>query len=153
MSSILKTSLYAGLVSGTIDIGAACLINAVMPGPVLRAIASGLLGAATSHETWVYGLGLILQWAMSILIAAIFVVAAVKLPALLRRWIVAGTIYGFVVFIVMNFVVVPLSAARQPHVTPSFVIENLLAMILFGLIVAYVARRMQGKPSVSIAVI
>jgi hypothetical protein len=149
MTAKLKTSIYAGFIAGTVDIGAACLINLVRPAPVLRAIASGVLGSPVPHEAWVYVLGMILQWAMSILIAAVFVIAAAKLPVLLRRWIAAGSIYGVVVFMVMNFVVVPLSAARQPPVTASFVVENLLAMILFGLIVAYMARLMQSKPAAS----
>jgi uncharacterized membrane protein YagU involved in acid resistance len=141
----MKTSIYAGLIAGTIDIGAACTINMVGPGPILRFIASGLLGAPLPHETWVYCLGLGLQWMMSIIIAAIFVVAATKIPALLRRWIAAGIAYGIVVYFVMTFVVVPLSRAKSGHVTMSSFVENLLAMILFGLIVAYMAQRMAPK--------
>jgi hypothetical protein len=138
----VRCSIYAGLVAGTIDIGAACMINMVRPGPVLRAVASGLLGAGAPREVWVYVLGMILQWAMSILIAAFFVIAASRVPALLRRWIAAGIAYGIVVFIVMTFAVVPLSAARQPHITASFVAANLAAMIVFGLIVAYMSQRL-----------
>jgi hypothetical protein len=143
--ALQKSSITAGLVAGTVDLGAACAINGVRPGPVLRFIASGLLGSPLPHENWVYWLGLILQWAMSILIAAIFVIAAVKMPVLLRRWPAAGIAYGAVVFVVMNFVVVPLSRAKAGPITPSFVVENLLAMILFGLIVAYFARQGQVR--------
>jgi uncharacterized membrane protein YagU involved in acid resistance len=145
MASILKTSIYAGLIAGTIDIGAACTINMVGPGPILRFIASGLLGTPLPHETWVYCLGMGLQWMMSIIIAAIFVIAATKIPALLRRWIAAGIAYGIVVYFVMTIVVVPLSKAKSGHVTMSSFVENLLAMILFGLIVAYMAQRMAPK--------
>ena len=145
----MKTSIYAGLIAGTIDIGAACTINRVGPGPILRFIASGLLGAPLPHETWVYCLGLGLQWMMSIIIAAIFVIAATKIPALLRRWIAAGIAYGIVVYFVMTFVVVPLSRAKSGHVTMSSFAENLLAMILFGLIVAYTAQRMAPKAAAS----
>ena len=148
MASILKTSIYAGLIAGTIDIGAACTINMIDPGPILRFIASGLLGTPLPHETWVYCLGMGLQWIMSIIIAAIFVIAATKIPALLRRWIAAGIAYGIVVYFVMTFVVVPLSMAKSGHVTMSSFVENLLAMILFGLIVAYMAQRMAPKAAV-----
>ena len=149
MASILKTSIYAGLIAGTIDIGAACTINKIGPGPILRFIASGLLGTPLPHETWVYCLGMGLQWMMSIIIAAIFVIAAIKIPALLRRWIAAGIAYGIVVYFVMTFVVVPLSKAKAGHVTMSSFAENLLAMILFGLIVAYMAQRMAPKAAAS----
>jgi hypothetical protein len=141
MASKLKTSILAGLIAGTIDIGAACTINMIGPGPILRFIASGLLGSPLPHETWVYCLGLGLQWLMSTIIAGIFVIAAGKLPLLLRRWVAAGIAYGIVVYFVMTFVVVPLSKAKGGHVTMTSFVENLLAMILFGLIVAYVARR------------
>jgi hypothetical protein len=36
---------------------------------------------------------------------------------------------------------VPLSRAKSGHMTALSTVENLLAMILFGLIVAYIARR------------
>jgi hypothetical protein len=139
MASPLKTSIIAGLVAGTIDIGAACTINRIGPGPILRFIASGLLGTPLPHEAWIYALGLGLQWLMSIIIAAIYVAAARRMPVLLRRWIGAGIAYGIVVYFVMTFVVVPLSRAKAGHVTVTSFIENLLAMMLFGLIVAYTA--------------
>jgi uncharacterized membrane protein YagU involved in acid resistance len=142
MASTLKTSIYAGLIAGTIDIGAACTINQVAPPPILRFIATGLLGPGLPREPWVYCLGMVLQWAMSIIIAAIFIVAAKRIPALSRRWIPAGIAYGVVVYFVMTFVVVPLSRARSGHVTWKSFVENLLAMIVFGLIVSYAARRM-----------
>jgi hypothetical protein len=147
MPSTLKTSICAGLIAGTIDIGAACAINHVGPVPILRFIASGLLGAPLAREPWVYCLGMGLQWMMSIIIAAIFVAASTKIPALLRRWAAAGIAYGIVVYFVMTFVVVPLSRAKAGHVTMESFAENLLAMILFGLIVAYTAQRMASKRS------
>jgi uncharacterized membrane protein YagU involved in acid resistance len=90
-------------------------------------------------------LGLVPQWAMSILIAAIYSFAASMWPVLARRWVLWGTLYGVVVFIVMNYVVVPLSAVhRIPHFTARMFAENMLAMLLFGLIVAYFARNARG---------
>jgi hypothetical protein len=139
VTSPLKTSILAGLTAGTIDIGAACVINRIGPGPILRFISSGLFGTPLPHETWVYAMGLGLQWLMSIIIAAIYVTAARHMPVLLRRWILAGIAYGIVVYFVMTFVVVPLSRAKAGHVTVSSFIENLLAMMLFGLVVAYIA--------------
>ncbi len=145
MASILKASIAAGLIAGTIDIGAACTINQVGPVPILRFISSGLLGTPLPHEPWVYCLGMILQWLMSIIIAVIFMLAAARIPALLRNWIASGIVYGVGVYFVMTFVVVPLSRARGGHITMASFVENLLAMILFGLIVAYTARRMMPR--------
>lgn len=145
MASAFKTSIYAGLVAGTIDIGAACTINQIGPVPILRFIASGLLGTPLPHEPWVYCLGMVLQWLMSIIIAGVFVFASSKIPALLRNWVAAGIAYGIVVYFVMTFVVVPLSRAKSGHVTMISFAENLAAMIVFGLIVSYIAQRMATK--------
>ena len=80
------------------------------------------------------------------LIAAVYVIASrVALP-LAHRWILGGLGYGVVIFFVMNYVVVPLSAwKRVPHFSPWTFTENMIAMLLFGLIVAFFARRPAGS--------
>ncbi len=64
-----------------------------------------------------------------------------RLPVLYRRPWTFGALYGVGVYLVMTFVVVPLSAAN-PHHLPSLksVALNLVAMILFGLILALTGR-------------
>jgi uncharacterized membrane protein YagU involved in acid resistance len=138
----LSAVLYGGFVAGTLDIGAAALINMISPIVILKAIASGVLGKpAFAGGTSVAILGLVLQWAMSLLIAAIFVFAARRLPRLVVHWPTWGVAYGVVVFFVMNYVVRPLSAAwPKTHFTPASFVWNMLAMLLFGLIVAYCAH-------------
>jgi hypothetical protein len=139
----LSAILLGGFIAGTIDIGAAALINFISPLLILHFIAGGLLGkAALAGGAAVGVLGLGLQWAMSLLIAAVYVVACGRLPVLRRRWIASGVAYGVVVFFVMNYVVVPLSAwGRWPHFSAEKFAENLLAMLIFGLIIAFFAQR------------
>ena len=134
--------LLGGLIAGTIDVGAAALINGVNPIRILHFIAGGILGkAALASDPINPALGLALQWIMSLLIAAVYVFAAQRLPLLRRRWIECGLAYGVVVFFVMNYVVVPLSAWRKvPSFTVASFVENLIAMLLFGVIVAYFVR-------------
>ncbi|MGH8182880.1 MAG: hypothetical protein ACREPH_04385 [Rhodanobacteraceae bacterium] len=131
-----------GLLAGTIDIGAAALINMIDPRIILRFIAGGLLGkAALQGGTSSMWLGLLLQWGMSLLIAAIFVLAALRLRWMTVRPVWAGMAYGTVVFFAMNYVVMFFSAwHRVNHFTPATFVENLAAMLLFGLIVAFSAR-------------
>jgi len=146
-ASVLTAILRGGLLAGTVDIAAASLINGINPLIILRAIASGLLGrAAFQGGLPVALLGLVLQWAMSLLIAAIFVVAARRMAWMRRRWIAAGLAYGVVVFVVMEYMVVPLSAAMRPHFTTWSLLENVAAMLLFGLIVSRFARGGAGRP-------
>ena len=138
----LTPILAGGFIAGTIDIGAACLINQVDPIIILQAIAGGILGRQSFRDGLpAAALGLVLQWVMSVLIAAIFVYATRWLTWLKRQWLAAGLAYGVVVFLVMNYVVVPLSALKHsPHFTASRFVENLLAMLLFGVIIAFCAR-------------
>lgn len=146
--SELTAILLGGFVAGTVDVGAAALINLLSPIRILQFIAGGLLGkAALSGGIPVALLGLVLQWLMSMIIAAAYVFAASRLPVLGRRWIGFGLGYGVVVFFVMNYVVVPLSAwARWPHFTPYSFAANMAAMLLFGLIVAFFARTQPAAP-------
>lgn len=139
----LRAVVIAGFVAGTIDIGSAALINGQAPGVILQAIASGVLGSASFSEgarSEVIGLGL--QWMMALIIAALYVAAANLLPVFRRAWVKGGLLAGVVIFAVMNYVVVPLSAVgRAPRFSASKFCENLLAMFIFGLIIAYCARR------------
>lgn len=137
--------VLAGFIAGTIDIGAAAIINRISPFIIAQAIASGLLGKSSYGGGWdTAALGVALQWTMSLIIAAVFCILAQQLPILRQRWIAAGLAYGVVIFIVMNYVIVPLSSAYpgNSHPMPAAkIVENLIAMLLFGLIVSYFAKR------------
>lgn len=139
--------LAGGFIAGTIDIGAAALINMIDPRIILRFVAGGVLGkSALQGGAAVEWLGLFLQWGMSLVIAAIFVSAALRLRWLTARPVLAGLAYGVVVFVVMNYVVVYFSAwHRINHFTPASFIENLAAMLLFGWIIAFCTRGFLGR--------
>jgi hypothetical protein len=144
----LNAILLGGAIAGAIDIVAACLITGRSPASILQFIAGGLLGKA-SHDGGIPTvlLGLFLQELMGILIAAVYVFCAKVLPASTRRWILSGLVYGVVIFPVMNFIVVPLSAWKShPHFTALKFAENMAAMLLFGVIVAFFARRTTENP-------
>ncbi|MGD0189462.1 MAG: hypothetical protein ABSD74_01845 [Rhizomicrobium sp.] len=134
--------LLGGLIAGTIDIGSAALINGRDIIFILHAIAGGWLGPASFDQGMrSAALGLFFQWAMSLIIASIYVAAASLVPLLRRWWIAGGIAYGIGIFFVMNDVVLPLSAYhRMPHFTAVKFAENTAAMLLFGLIVAFFAR-------------
>jgi len=142
--SILRAILLGGLVAGTLDIGAAVLISGRPPAFILQFIASGLLGkAAFTGGTGAAALGMVLQWLMGLIIAAVYVLAGLRLPALRSQWILGGLAYGVGVYFVMTYAIVPLSAATAHHL-PAFhlasFLTNMAAMLVFGLIVAWAAR-------------
>jgi uncharacterized membrane protein YagU involved in acid resistance len=151
-TSGLRAILIGGLVAGTLDIGAAALINQVSPVLIAHYIATGVMGRAAltagAPAAW---LGLVLQWAMSVIIAAIYWVVTAGMPRLRERWWLGGLLAGVVIFLVMNFVVMPFSAAPVTlhevivRFRPAKAAENLLAMFVFGLIVAYCARSLRWE--------
>lgn len=138
-----RAVLAGGLIAGSVDILAASLIGWLSPVLILHAIASGVLGRASfSGGAWSALLGLLLQWLMALLIAAIYTLALWRAPTLRRLWAMSGVLYGVVIYLMMNFVVVPLSAAPfKPQVGTVKNVENLLAMMVFGLIVAFCAKQ------------
>jgi hypothetical protein len=140
---LLSAVLIGGMVAGTLDIGAAAVINRKDPLAILRVIASGLLGAkALNGGTLASAWGFLLQLAMSIVIAAVYGLASLWLPILARMWIATGLAYGVGVFLVMTYVVVPFSAApSRPLPGISKIAKDLLAMLGFGLIIAYSVHR------------
>lgn len=143
INDTIRAAIIAGLVAGIIDIGAAALINHTGPGLILQAIASGVIGMksyAGGAGTMV--LGLALQLAMSIVIAGIYALAATRLAWLRSRAVLAGLAFGVGVFVVMNMVVVPLSAfgPKPAHVTLTWLLLNVFAMLVFGVIVATTVR-------------
>jgi hypothetical protein len=144
--SVLIAILLGGLVAGTLDIGAAALINGLGVDVIAKFIAGGLLGkSAMKGGIEIAALGVVLQWAMSLIIAAVYVLASLKLPILRTQWIACGLAYGVVIYVVMNYVVMPLSAVGHP---PRFELvalaKNMAAMLAFGLIIAWFARRVRS---------
>jgi uncharacterized protein (TIGR02246 family) len=151
-ASAFPAILVGGLVAGTVDIGAAALINRVSPVLIAHYIASGVLGKASfSRGVPAVCLGVILQWAMSVLIAAIYWWVTARMPRLRARWWLGGLLAGVVIYLVMNFLVMPFSAAPVTlhQVIARFTLvkgaENLAAMIVFGWIVAFCARNLSPR--------
>jgi uncharacterized membrane protein YagU involved in acid resistance len=111
---------------------------------LLQFIASGLLGeAAFAGGIGSALLGLILHLVFSLVIAAVFMLAATRLPVLRRNLILGGLLYGVVVYFVMNFVVTPLSAAPPPEgISLAVIVEGIIGhALLVGLPLAFIARR------------
>ena len=141
--SALTAILLGGIIAATIDIFAASLISGKDVIYILHIVAGGVLGRRSlSGGMPTALLGLLLQELMGLIIAAIYVAAAGMLPLLKRRWLACGLLYGVVIFVVLNYVVVPLSAWKHwPQFSAATFLENLAAMLLFGVIVAFFARR------------
>lgn len=110
---IASCIVVAGLTAGALDILSACatLVPHGVPAlGMLRFIASGAIGQhALSGGTATAMLGLGVHLSLTTLMAAIYVLTSLRVPALLSRPWTAGIIYGAIVCVVMNYVAVPLS--------------------------------------------
>ena len=143
---LARTALYAGLLAGALDIAAAILQNLEHPARViLQSVATGWLGASAYEGGWSTAwLGLISHFCIMLGIAAIYVSLAVLSPVLRRRWLIASVVWGAVVWAVMSFVIVPVSASTvEPAGAMWPALQGLITHILaVGLPMAWIARRM-----------
>ena len=88
-------------------------------------------------------LGLILEFVMIIIIAGVFILSADRIPLLRRQVIIGSLLYGFGVFIVMNFIVQPLSAAPALPVPPMWLLIEIILehILLIGLPLGILVQR------------
>lgn len=150
----IQTLVLAGFVAGALDMLAA-LASYVSQGAtvdgILKYIASGLLGAAAMQGGMaVAALGLLFHFALTTGMAAVFLLAALRFPALtLRPWL-WGTIYGVLTWLAMVYVVVPLSAVPGWKLPQGWsIVSGLLSHIFYvGVPIAHITQYgLRGKPS------
>ena len=144
-----KAILVGGLIAGALDITYAFILwwlrAQVTPMQILQSVATGLLGKASyDGGAGTAILGAFLHFFNALVIAAIFVGASRIWPVLARRATLFGPLYGIGVYLVMNYVVLPLSAfpPRTKPPAPVVWITGVLAhMFLIGLPIALAAKR------------
>lgn len=125
---ILWGILLGGLIAGALDIVYAFVVYGplsygVSPERVLQSVAAGWIGREASQaggwNTALLGLGT--HFLIATLMTAAYVLAAQSFKALTKSPILWGFIYGLVLYVAMNYVVVPLSAAgANEHFAANF---------------------------------
>jgi hypothetical protein len=148
----LWTIFWIGLVAGTLDITENIVFNAfrgITPWRIFQYIASGLLGKHSLQmgRTSV-GLGIAIHYAIALGWTAIFYIAATKFVALTWRPILSGLVYGVIVYLVMNFLVLPMTAVpRRPTAVTLVSRVNAVLALMFciGLPIALLVRRSKAE--------
>jgi hypothetical protein len=139
--------LIGGLVAGALDITYACIFwgirNSIPPQRIFQSVASGLLGESAREGGWAtaaLGLGLHFFIATSMCVA--YYLVARKWALLREKPVAMGAIYGLLLYGIMNYVVVPLSAAGPGSRNGLWVgLSIVVHMLLIGIPCALFARR------------
>jgi hypothetical protein len=133
----LPAILVGGLIAGGLD---AALAFYTFGSRMPQGIASGLLGRSSFQggvATWM--LGLAIHFFIALTMAAVYYFASRKLPFLVDHPLICGLFYGMGLYLMMNLVVVPLSAihARGPIGRYDLIEGLLVHMFLIALPIAY----------------
>jgi hypothetical protein len=130
------------LLCGTLTVGTLDILDAflffygyreVSPIRILQSIASGLLGRASFQGGIpTAALGLLLHFFIAFMIVLTYWLASRRMPSLARHPLLYGPLYGLAVYAVMNFVVVPLSAANSGGIPATPVLINGLLIHALG---------------------
>lgn len=150
-SSNVRAATLGGLAAGTIDIAYAFVSLApkgITAIDVLHSIAAGVLG----KSAWDQGvasalLGLVLHYLMTFLMALLFVVSTRSVAMSRNQLIVAGLVYGALIYFAMRWIVVPLS--RFPGDLRVFDALDFAVHVLgIGLVIALFSRSAAAQPRV-----
>jgi Na+/alanine symporter len=137
----LLAIFVGGMLAGSLDLGSAFITYGAS---VPRAIAAGLLGReALRGGLGTYGLGIVLQFFIATSAAAVYYMASRKLAFLKEHALICGLFFGIAVFLVMNLIVVPLSAlhGRGPFQLAGLIQGLLVHMFLIGLPISFSVRQ------------
>ena len=143
---VSRAILYATLVVGALDATDGVVFRGLQgqnPIQVLQYIASSVLGPRSfSGGLATAGVGLIVHFAISLVVAAIYILASRRLAVLRTQWVLLGLLYGAAVWTVMNLVVLPLTTVAPSPITTAGLLNGVIGHALFvGLPSAYFAKR------------
>ena len=144
---MLRSVAIATLVAGALDILSAFVfagMAGMTPGAVLTYVASGPFGDAvrTGGAPWAAA-GLAVHFAIMACMATAYFMAARRIEALVRHPVAAGLAYGFLLWLIMYWVVKPLRWPEAPLPSTAWGIGNALFShcLLVGLPIALIAAR------------
>jgi len=147
-ATALGTVLLGGLIGGALDLTFAFVfygLHGITPKMILQGIASGALGKGSVDMGWTSAAaGAFFHFLISACAALIYYLISLHFPFLRRRVVLAGAIFGVLMFLTMRLIVLPLSTIgfTLTHMHLASVIGELCShMFLFGMVIAYAASR------------
>jgi hypothetical protein len=144
---MMWATVVGGLLAGLLDHMAAIaslVPQGISPLHINQYLASAVIGPSAAFAGgWVTAaLGVGVQDSLTTIMAGAFVVSAHRYPALLRNPWLSGVVYGVLIYVVMNYIAVPLSAAPGWKPPAGWVLVGSLLSHCFyvGVPIAFVAR-------------
>ena len=138
--------ILTGLMAGTLDALAALLFFRArgnkQPGVLFRYIASAVYGPkAFSGGHGMIARGVTFHFLIAFCWVGLYFAAYPMISGLETGVLVDSIVYGLLVWVIMNLIVLPLSkAAPRPSTVSSVLINMLILMITIGLPCAYAVR-------------
>lgn len=121
-----RAILFIALVAGTLDITENLVFNLlrhVTPWQVFQYIASGLIGLRAFRLGWdSVALGVVVHYLIALGWTTLFYLVGRNAPLVVRRPVLAGAVYGCVVYLVMTFLVLPHTGV--PHARAAITIAS-----------------------------
>lgn len=135
----------AGLLCGAMDITAAFITwwpKGVKPARLLQGVAAGWLGPKSFDGGMATAaLGLAFHFLIAFTAATVFYVASRQLTFMINRPVVSGVLYGIAVYLVMYWVVMPLSNFHGTKTVTSSIIAIITHIVCVGLPISLVIHR------------
>lgn len=145
-SRVFPALLLGAGVIGTLDAVYAivfwALRSGTAPSRIFQSIAAGFLGpAAFEGGVRTVAMGAALHYFIAFAIVFAYWAVSRGMHVLIERPYVCGALYGVLVYAVMNYVVIPLSATRRPRFLLVWVLCSIIVHVFFvGIPAAWFAR-------------
>lgn len=146
--SLIKAILFAAFIAGTLDLLTAYLFNHYIISHIsftqlLQSIASGVFGKEAftgGNQVAVYGL--IFHYLITLSFTTIFFLICRLMPSVLENKVLTGVLYGIIVWIIMNLLILPVSRFQARPLQWDIALVNMIILILcIGLPVSFFAYR------------
>lgn len=149
VSSVPQAIIWSGLVAGILDAVAGVIVFFIYfkmnPFQVLQFIASGVHGPSAidsgSGVPMVIS-GMLYHFVIAYVVAIIYFYAYPKIGILSKHKILSGLIYGLGIWLVMNFLILPISnTPKGPFDAGLAAVQIIWHMVLVGLPIALITAK------------
>jgi hypothetical protein len=143
----IKSIIISGIVAGILDcISAVVFLGKMNFAGVWKYVASGYFGKSAfsgGNEMVVYGL--LFHFSIAIFWAIVFFLVVRKINFFSNYIIVGGLLYGIMIWLLMNLVVLPFTNIPKNPMTAISAIKNIVILMLcVGLPISWIQNRLKN---------